>query len=576
MVAQRVAAAAARRVAPFAGGWFLYLGYELAGEIEPSARARRVAPRRAPSRGACAAPSSATGVTGAIVVACRARVVRGALRQAAPERDLRRASPDAAASATCSTGDVVEERAGGLPATASSRCSRRSARRRLPGQPVARLARARWREARRPPDLYRRLRRANPAPFAGIAALPGIHAAQFVARAAAARSADGMASTRPIAGTRPRGRDRGRRRHAEARPRAEREGARRARHAGRPGAQRPRPHLPRRHGAGRRVHDRRDLRDGAPHRLERARRTARRRDARARRSPRCFPGGTITGCPKVRCMQLLAGLEAAPRDAYTGSMGYLGLDGSLDLNILIRTLTVSRRPQIEFRTGAGIVADSGRRPNSAETRAKAQGTAARAGETRMIGRRLVNGVGDRGHRGRRPGAAVRRRPVRDHGRDGRARAALSTCTWRGSRRAAAVSGFRCRRSGLIDDECERVLEGLGTATVKLTITRGPGPARLPPARRAVGHAHRRVVGARARAATRSRRSCVRICDTRLGLNPLLAGMKHLNRLEQVMACAEWDDPAIGEGLMLSTDGRLVSRHGGQRVPGRGRAPADAR
>ena len=56
-----------------------------------------------------------------------------------------------------------------------------------------------------------------------------------------------------------------------------------------------------------------------------------------------FPGGTITGCPKVRCMQLLAGLEREPRDAYTGSLGYLGPDGSMDLNILIRTLTRARR-----------------------------------------------------------------------------------------------------------------------------------------------------------------------------------------------------------------------------------------
>ena len=51
-----------------------------------------------------------------------------------------------------------------------------------------------------------------------------------------------------------------------------------------------------------------------------------------------FPGGTITGCPKVRCMEMLADLEAEPRDAYTGSLGYLGVDGSIDLNILIRTI----------------------------------------------------------------------------------------------------------------------------------------------------------------------------------------------------------------------------------------------
>lgn len=50
---------------------------------------------------------------------------------------------------------------------------------------------------------------------------------------------------------------------------------------------------------------------------------------------------------------------------------------------------------------------------------------------------------------------------------------------------------------------------------------------------------------------------VRICDTRLAVQPLLSGIKHLNRLEQVLARAEWDDPAIAEGLMLTDGGRLV-------------------
>jgi len=71
-------------------------------------------------------------------------------------------------------------------------------------------------------------------------------------------------------------------------------------------------------------------------------------------------------------MQLLADLEGEPRDAYTGSMGYLGVDGALDLNILIRTLTVAGR-RIDFRTGAGIVADSLPAAELDETRAKAQG-----------------------------------------------------------------------------------------------------------------------------------------------------------------------------------------------------------
>ena len=85
-----------------------------------------------------------------------------------------------------------------------------------------------------------------------------------------------------------------------------------------------------------------------------------------------FPGGTITGCPKVRCMQIIDELETAPRGAYTGSFGYLNRDGSLDLNILIRTM-VMRDGTITLRAGCGIVADSEPDAELAETRAKAAG-----------------------------------------------------------------------------------------------------------------------------------------------------------------------------------------------------------
>jgi len=85
-----------------------------------------------------------------------------------------------------------------------------------------------------------------------------------------------------------------------------------------------------------------------------------------------FPGGTITGCPKVRCMEIIAELEGEGRGFYTGSMGYIGHDGSMDLNILIRSMWVSGR-EIRFRTGAGIVADSVPRAELAETEAKARG-----------------------------------------------------------------------------------------------------------------------------------------------------------------------------------------------------------
>ena len=85
-----------------------------------------------------------------------------------------------------------------------------------------------------------------------------------------------------------------------------------------------------------------------------------------------FPGGTITGCPKVRCMQIIAALEGEGRGAYTGSLGWLGTNGDADFNILIRTLSVNGS-DIELRAGAGIVADSVPERELEETRAKARG-----------------------------------------------------------------------------------------------------------------------------------------------------------------------------------------------------------
>ena len=55
-----------------------------------------------------------------------------------------------------------------------------------------------------------------------------------------------------------------------------------------------------------------------------------------------FPGGTITGCPKVRCMEIIEELEPVRRSLFYGSCGYLDWRGNLDLNILIRTLLYSR------------------------------------------------------------------------------------------------------------------------------------------------------------------------------------------------------------------------------------------
>ena len=98
-----------------------------------------------------------------------------------------------------------------------------------------------------------------------------------------------------------------------------------------------------------------------------------RRDANAVSALRAlFPGGTITGCPKIRCMQIIAELEGEGRGAYTGSLGWIGTDGDADFNILIRTLTV-RGQDVELRAGAGIVADSVPERELEETRAKALG-----------------------------------------------------------------------------------------------------------------------------------------------------------------------------------------------------------
>ena len=70
-----------------------------------------------------------------------------------------------------------------------------------------------------------------------------------------------------------------------------------------------------------------------------------------------FPGGTITGCPKIRCMQIIDELEPVRRGVYTGSIGYIDFQGDLDLNIVIRTLVLEKNVGF-LQVGAGIVYDS--------------------------------------------------------------------------------------------------------------------------------------------------------------------------------------------------------------------------
>ena len=70
-----------------------------------------------------------------------------------------------------------------------------------------------------------------------------------------------------------------------------------------------------------------------------------------------FPGGSITGAPKIRAMEIIAELEPTSRGAYCGSVGYLGFDGTADLNILIRTITASKG-WWQVPVGGGVVVQS--------------------------------------------------------------------------------------------------------------------------------------------------------------------------------------------------------------------------
>jgi para-aminobenzoate synthetase component 1 len=85
----------------------------------------------------------------------------------------------------------------------------------------------------------------------------------------------------------------------------------------------------------------------------------------------CFPGGSITGCPKIRAMEIIEELEPTRRCIYTGSLGYLSFCGNMDLNILIRTI-IKKQDKIYFQVGGGIVADSKPDDEYQETLVKAK------------------------------------------------------------------------------------------------------------------------------------------------------------------------------------------------------------
>ena len=114
-------------------------------------------------------------------------------------------------------------------------------------------------------------------------------------------------------------------------------------------------------------------------------------------------------------------------------------------------------------------------------------------------------------------------------------------------------------TALLWQEALLVTRGMAAAVVRITLTRGTGtrgyamPADPRVTRIVAAFPMPALVGAQYRDGVR-----LHLCETRLAEQPLLAGIKHLNRLEQVLARAEWNDPAIAEGLLCDTRGNVIS------------------
>ena len=352
---------------PFHGGWFLYLGYELAAEIEPlpDLPADSVLPV-------------------AFAVRCRAAIVHDHVDR----QSWFIAEPGAGIDQERVMSDIRQATAGSRPTPgrvpdskileeddarflrAVSRAKDYIAAGDIYQANLSRGWTTQFAEEQEAADLYAALGTANPAPFAGLvrwrdAAIISSSPERLL------RVRDGIASTRPIAGTRPRATDRddddrlSNELFANPKERAE--------------------HIMlidlERNDLGRvceagtvEVDEMMALESytHVHHIVSNVKGRLKAGTAPGEAIRAVFPGGTITGCPKVRCMEIINELEGVARGAYTGSFGYLNRDGSLDLNILIRTMVLQGRT-VQLRAGAGIVADSEPSAELAETRAKAEG-----------------------------------------------------------------------------------------------------------------------------------------------------------------------------------------------------------
>lgn len=354
---------------PFRGGWFVYLAYELTQEIEPRLRL--------PPSSENLPIAFATRIPAAIVVDherqcthlvaesdrsdCLAQLKQAVsaetkFQPAAPLPPLDDWQEDPAQTYLDHVVRIKEYIAAGDVFQVN----------------LSRSWCGGWYVPQNPADVFARLALANPAPFAGLAVTPwGSIISSSPERLVRVRGRD--VETRPIAGTRPRGgtpaQDQALSQTLLGHPKE------RAEHVMLIDLER--------NDLGRvcvpgsvRVDELMALESYAHvhHIVSNVRGTLRDGVGPADVLRAVFPGGTITGCPKVRCMEIIAKLEQSGRGAYTGAMGYVNCDGSMDFNILIRTLVLSASGQtLSLRAGAGIVADSDPQAELAETRAKARG-----------------------------------------------------------------------------------------------------------------------------------------------------------------------------------------------------------
>jgi anthranilate synthase component 1 len=359
--------AAAGGPLPFTGGWFVYLGYELASEIEPRLRLPQGA---GPVAFACRVRSAALydHDSGDLWLVAEPGAEEELDRLEAQLAPLPAPTPPPPAIPAL----VLEEEDPARYRAAVMRALEYIAAGDIYQANLAREWRARLPDGVTAPALYAHLRRANPGPFAALAALPGMTVlSTSPERLVSVR--DRHVETRPIAGTRPRRGDDARV-TAELRANVKEQ----AEHVMLLDLERN--DLGRICVGGSVVVDEFMTIESyahVHHIVSNVCGTARADVLPGQVIRALFPGGTITGCPKVRCMEIIAELEGRPRGAYTGSLGYLNRDGNLDFNILIRTATVRALPgrgrELSILAGAGIVADSDPGRELEETRAKARG-----------------------------------------------------------------------------------------------------------------------------------------------------------------------------------------------------------